>query len=225
VSCCQADVAIPGYLLISETDKTPIRPYEVPIPLSAVRLVAPLPHPETGGLRDVIIKELKLKPKSLRELKGEDPPSRFIAGLKPATLIPYPETEPETFEDNDCDTLRIEVEEQTWVPTLLKPPMPGSIIDELRGKYSKFRDRHDEAFIAKKIQEDLEAEERKKSIRKMMTPLKELHRKERAEKKARGKPQLSEELLTKIGEVMARNIPPETSALSTDGRASLMLPV
>ncbi|MCJ1245996.1 hypothetical protein MMC30_003200 [Trapelia coarctata] len=207
----RADVAIPEYLLINESDKTPIRPYEVPIPLSAVRLVAPLPHPETGVLRDVVIQELKLKAKSLRELKGEDPPSRFIAGLKPATLIPYPETEPETSEDNDCDTLRIEVEEQTWVPTLLKPPMPGSIIDELRGKYSKFRDRHDEAFLAKKIQEDVEAEERKKSIRKMMTPLKELHRKERAEKKARGKPQLSKELLSKIGEVMARNMPPETS--------------
>lgn len=198
--------------MISETDKAPIRPYEVPLPLSAVRLVAPLPHPETGILRDVIIKELKLKPKSLRELKGEDPPSRFIAGLQPATLIPYPETEPEVFEDNDCDTLRIEVEEQTWVPTLLKPPMPGSIIDELRGKYSKFRDRHDEAFLAKKIQEDNAAKERKNSIRKMMTPLKELHRKERAEKKARGKPQLSEELLSKIGEVMARNQPPDASS-------------
>ena len=197
---------------MNETDKTPIRPYEVPLPLSAVRLVAPLPHPETGVLRDVVIKELELKVKSLRELKNEDPPSRFIAGLKPATLIPYPETEPEAFEDNDCDTLRIEVEEQTWVPTLLKPPMPGSIIDELRGKYSKFRDRHDEAFIAKKIQEDNAAEERKNSIRKMMTPLKELHRKERAEKKARGKPQLSEELLSKIGEVMARNKAPEASS-------------
>lgn len=211
-SYSQADVAIPDYLLLNETDKTPIRPYDFPIPLSAVRLVVPLPHPETGALRDVVIKELKIKPQSLRELKGEDPPSRFIAGLKPATLIPYPETDPEVFEDNDCDTLRIEVEEQTWVPTLLKPPMPSSIIDELRGKYSKFRDRHDEAFLAKKVQEDVEAEERKKSIMKMMTPLKELHRKERAEKKARGKPQLSEEMLSKIGEVMARNIPPETSA-------------
>ena len=211
-SSCQADIAIPEFLLMNETDKTPIRSYDVPIPLSAVRLVAPIPDPETGLLRDVVIKELNMKAKTLRELKGEDPPSRFIAGLKPAMLIPYPEKEPETFEDNDCDTLRIEVEEQTWVPTLLKPPMPGSIIDELRGKYSKFRDRHDEAFIAKKIQEDVEAEERKKSIRKMDTPLKELHRKERAEKKARGKPQLSEELLSKIGEVMARNMPPETSA-------------
>ena len=45
----------------------------------------------------------------------------------------------------------------------------------------------------------------------MMTPLKELHRKERAERKARGKPQLSEELLAKIGEVMAQNQPPKPS--------------
>ena len=203
---------MPEYLLLREADKTPARPYEAPLPLSAVRLVAPLPHPETGALRDVVIKELKLRRTTLRELRGEDPPSRFIAGLKPKTLIPYPETEPEVFEDYDCDTLRIEVEEVTFIPTLTKPPMPPSIIDELRNKYSKFRDRHDDAFIAKKIQEDKEAEERKHSAREMMTPLKELHRRERMEKKARGKPQLSEEMLARIGEVMAKRQIPELSS-------------
>ena len=144
-----------------------------------------------------------MKRTTLRELKGDDPPSRFIAGLEPKTLIPYPETEPEVFEDNDCDTLRIEVEEATWIPTLLKPPMPPSIIDELRNRYSKFRDRHDDGFIAKKIQEDKQIERKQRSS-KMMTPLKELHRRERMEKKARGKPQLSEEMLARIGEVMAK---------------------
>ena len=193
-------------MLTKETDKRPFRTYDCPFPFSSVRLVHPLPHPETGVLRDVVIKELrksKLPPKKSTDAR----PQRYIAGLDPPTNIPYPEKEPEEFEDNDVDTLRIEVEEKTWVPTLRRPPMPPGIIDELRNKYSKFRDRHDESFIAKKLKEDEEAAERKNSAKKMMTPLKELHRKERAEKKARGKPQLSEETLQKIGEVMARTMP------------------
>ncbi|MCJ1379401.1 hypothetical protein MMC17_002502 [Xylographa soralifera] len=210
----RADVAIPDYLLLNEMDKTPVRPYEVPIPLSAVRLVAPLPHPETGALRDVVIKELRLKKMSYVQLSGEDPPTRFIAGVKPAIQIPYPEKALEEFEDNDIDTLRIEVEERTFIPTLLRPPMPAGIIDELRNKYSKFRDRHEDAFIAKKMEEDRIAEERKRSIRKMDTPLKELHRRERAERKARGKPILSEEMLAQIGELMAKNAGLEPSAPS-----------
>ncbi|KAL9118099.1 MAG: hypothetical protein Q9187_005359 [Circinaria calcarea] len=201
-----ADVAIPDYMLTKESDKRPFRTYDCPIPLRSVRLVYPLPHPETGILRDVVIQELrkyKNPPKGSTDLR----PRRYIAGLDPPTNVPYPEKEPEEFEDNDVDTLRIEVEERTWVPTLRQPPMPSSIIDELRNKYSKFRDRHDDSFIAKKLREEEEAAERKNSTKKMMTPLKELHRKERAEKKARGKPQLSEETLHKIGEVMARSMP------------------
>ncbi|MCJ1287003.1 hypothetical protein MMC26_006350 [Xylographa opegraphella] len=213
----EANVAIPDYLLMNEVDKTPVRPYEVPIPLSGVRLVAPLPHPETGALRDVVIKELRLKKTNYAQLGGDDPPTRFIAGVKPAIQIPYPEKAPEEFEDNDIDTLRIEVEERTFVPTLLQPPMPAGIIDELRNKYSKFRDRHEDAFIAKKMEEDRVEEERKRSIRKMDTPLKELHRKERTERKARGKPVLSEEMLARIGELMAKNGSREPSSRSGTG--------
>ena len=180
-----------------------------------MRLVAPLPHPETGSLRDVIIKELMLKKTNFAQRSGEDPPTRFIAGVEPAIQIPYPEKSPEEFEDNDVDTLRIEVEERTFVPTLIRPPMPTGLIDELRNKYSKFRDRHEDDFIARKMEEDRIAEERKRSIRKMDTPLKELHRKERAERKARGKPVLSEEMLAHIGEIMAKNGVPETTLQST----------
>lgn len=47
----------------------------------------------------------------------------------------------------DADTLRYEVDAQTWTPTLLRAPLPTPVIDELRGKYSVFRTRHDEAFV------------------------------------------------------------------------------
>lgn len=203
----QSNVAVPDYMLLKEQDKTPVRAFPIPIPLSAVRLVVPLPHPDTGVIRDVIINELELRKTTRRELKGDDPPSRFIAGLEPPALIEYPEKKAEEFKDNDCDTLRIEVEEKTWVPSVIKPPMPHTVIDELRNKFSKFRDRHDDAYIAKKKLEDQAIAEKKASAKKMMTPLQELHRKERAEKRARGKPVLSEDMLAKIGEVMAQQKP------------------
>ena len=45
------------------------------------------------------------------------------------------------------DTLRIDVDTQTWTPTLLRAPLPGTVIDELRGKYSVFRTRHDADYL------------------------------------------------------------------------------
>ena len=183
-------------MLAKDIDKTPYRAFNMPLPLSDVRLVAPLPHPETGVVRDVVIKELQTVPQG-----------RIIAGVVPATRIPYPERKKIEHEDHDVDTLRIEVESRTWVPTLRDPPMPPSIIDELRNKYSKFRTRHDDEFIAKKQEEDYMADVIKRaSSKRMLTPLKELHRRERAEKKAMGQPELSEDMLAKIGEVMVRNM-------------------
>ena len=181
---------MPKHMLVNEVDKRPIRSVEAPVPVSAVRLVYPLAHPETGMVRDVIIKRI-----------AGDSKVRYIPGL--CVRIPWPAKEPEKHEDYDDDTLRMEVETQTWVPTLLRPPMPSSVIDELRNKYSVFRIRHDEEYIAKKMAEDAETQRRKSMGAMMRTPIKELNRKERAEKRARGKPRLSEDALARIGEVMA----------------------
>ena len=73
--------------------------------------------------------------------------------------IPWPEeslAEP-THVDEVADTLRIDVEEKSFLPTLLRPPMPASVIDELRNKYGKFRERHDEEWVAMKEAEDRRA--------------------------------------------------------------------
>jgi len=61
------------------------------------------------------------------------------------------------------------------------------------------------------MRQDEEAAEKKRMDAAFMrTPLQELHRRERAEKKARGKPILSEETLARIGEVMASKNAPGT---------------
>ena len=190
----QVDVIVPDYMLAAEQDKTPYRTMDAPVPLSAVRLVCPLPDPNTGSRRDVIIKELVQK--------GSH---RHIAGTSPSIYIPWPPKPPEKYDDHDIDTLRIDVEEKTWVPSLHRMPMPASVLDELRNPYSRFRTRHDEEFVERKTRE-AEREERKKgSLLDMMTPIQELHAKRKAEREARGPPVLDDETLARIGEVMARN--------------------
>ena len=96
------------------------------------------------------------------------------------------------------------MEVKNFVPTLLTPPMPGSVIDELRNKYSVFRTRHDPEYIAAKMKEDEEKEAAKKLSEQMRTPLKEVNRKERKLRKAKGKGKLTREMLEKIGQVIAK---------------------
>lgn len=189
-------------MLNNEDDKRPVRTVEQPVPLSSVRLVYPLPDPQTGIVRDVIVKKL-INGKIFRDRVNQRTSwARLIPGLN--VVVPWPKQEPREKKDYPSDTLRIEVEAKSFVPTLLTPPMPGSVIDELRNKYSIFRTRHDPEYIAAKMKEDAAKEAVKKVSEEMRTPLKEVNRRERKLRKAKGKGTLTPEMLEKIGEVIAR---------------------
>ncbi|KAI9845376.1 MAG: hypothetical protein M1838_001776 [Thelocarpon superellum] len=202
------DVAVPSWMAKEDDpNRTPVQSIEAGIPLASVRLVHALTDPETGHKRDVIVKKLVRGNVWFDRHAGTQRWSRYIAGLD--IKVPWPKKEAKTHKDHDVDTLRATVEASTWVPTLLRPPMPPTVIDELRNKYSKFRDRHDEDYVQRKRQEDEEARTKKSSVA-MVTPLMEAKRRERQEKKKRGKPRLTPEMLERIGEVMAsaRGLPP-----------------
>lgn len=189
---------------MNEEGRPPVQQIKSVIPISAVRLVHPLPDPATGETRDVIIRELKpigiLHDRPTRKVSF----SRIVPGLN--VRIPWPKQEPKTHDDHPIDTLRLEVEERTFVPTLLRPPMPDSVIDELRNRYSKFRTRHTEEYVAKIEAQEAEKLARKKGkIDEMLLPVQEYNRKMRELRRERGKPELSEEMLEKIGEVVARS--------------------
>lgn len=181
----------------------PIRTVEAPIPLSAVRLVYPLRDRVTGTLKDVIIRELKRTPRSDQK-EGLD--GRYIADADPPIYLPFPKREEEEVHEHEVDTLRIEVEEKTWLPTLNRPPMPPSIIDELRNKYSVFRDRHDESWEKARI-ESAAAREREARVRDemMVTPLEEFKRLKKLEKSKVKEVPLNNETLIQIGKLMAQN--------------------
>jgi large subunit ribosomal protein L24 len=198
------DVAVPGWMRqADDTDHRPIRSVEQPVSFTKVRLVYPLEDTETGTTRDVIVKELVHSKIWFDKFSGRRSWSRIIPGLN--VTIPWPKNAPQERKDYAADTLRLEVETKTFMPTLLTPPMPGSVIDELRNKYSIFRTRHDPEYVAVKEAEQAAEEAKKMQAREMRTPLKEIHYRERAANRAKGKTQkLTPEMLERIGQLIAR---------------------
>lgn len=201
-----------------EQDKRPIRSMEQPVPFSWIKLVTRLRNAETGRLEDVVCREVEttrakyekkqfggVKVSFKRFITMEDGKKIFIAfpGEGRKNRGEKSEDGPDAAKDTPADTLRLEVEQKSFVPTLLRPPMPGGVIDELRNKFSVFRTRHDPEYIAKKMEEDKEKEEKKKLIQKMRTPIKEINRLEKKMKKAKGKGKLTKEMLERIGKVIA----------------------
>lgn len=81
--------------------------------------------------------------------------------------IPWPTAVERKWQDEEADTARTLVEERSFLPTLLRPPMPEGVIDELRNKYGLFRVRHDDEYVAAKEKEDADAEEERKLVEMM----------------------------------------------------------
>ncbi|GAB1731250.1 hypothetical protein NU195Hw_g4221t1 [Hortaea werneckii] len=212
------DLSIPEWMQEERgADPEPIHSMPRSFSINDVRLVYPLPDPETGIPRDVVIDRLININYEFDKAKKEwTQGDRLIPGTN--TIIPWPEKADEYHEDFENDTLRLNVDEQTFRPFLLHPPMPLSVIDELRNKFSRFRTRHDWDFIERKELEDERVEKRKELAKGMRTPLQELaevRRKEREEKQR----DLSDEQLAKIGEVIAAERAKATQTLR-DGSVS-----
>jgi large subunit ribosomal protein L24 len=202
-----------------EQDKRRIRTTEKPVSLNSVRLVYPLTDTESGVTRDVIVKKVVHSKIWFEKHSGTAHWSRIIPGLD--IKIPWPKKEPREENDQPDDTLRIDVETKTFVPTLLRPPMPGTVIDELRNKFSIFRTRHDPEYIAAKEEEDRLKEEKKKMSEQMRTPLKEANRRERKANRAKGKGKLTPDMLEKIGRLVAqkRQLAMDAAGVSKEGAA------
>jgi large subunit ribosomal protein L24 len=130
----------------------------MPVPIDDIRHVIALEDPETGEIKDHIIEHAYAgKPYVERPPWSSLPRfSRYVSGLD--LEIPWPtEDEPE-IKDGEYDTLRYEVDEISWTPSLENPPFPSSVLDELRNKYSRFRTRHDPEYVRQKVIEEYRRE-------------------------------------------------------------------
>ncbi|EPS35729.1 hypothetical protein H072_10834 [Dactylellina haptotyla CBS 200.50] len=194
-------VRTPEYFEGLDGGENPGIDQELPVPYTDVRLVHAVPDPNTGVLRDAVVKKVRIADVR-KDIHGKKTWTRYIAFTN--TTIPWPKKPEPEYKDEECDTRRMDAEERTYIPTLLKPPVPETVIDELRGKYSKFRDRHDREYIEMKMREDEEKKGRMKS--KVVTPLMEINRKIRREKIEKGKKQkLTPNVLEQIGRAMAQH--------------------
>ncbi|GAB7348220.1 hypothetical protein MBLNU459_g6217t1 [Dothideomycetes sp. NU459] len=198
-----ADWHVPEYMRMEGQDPRAIVQQPVAVPFASVKLVHALKDPETGRFQDTIVDNIRLHgagwDKVTREYKRGE---RFVPAL--GSRIPWPKEDPPAEKDPyDDDTYRIDVDAQTQRPYLLQPPMPPSVIDELRNKYSVYRTRHDDYHEEALIVEDFNVEAKQALAKTVMTPLMELQEKKKLQKLAEEK-ELSDEQLSKIGEVIAQ---------------------
>jgi large subunit ribosomal protein L24 len=173
------------------------------IPISAIRLVHPITDAETGTTRDVIVRSLRHANVRRDRLTKSTEWDRYVPGLN--VIIPWPEkTDPEEVQ-HKVDTARREVSDVTFVPTLLRPPMPETLINELRNQFSRFRTRHEPWYLEKKQAEANAIKEQRKAVDTMLTPLQEFNRQQREIRKSLGQPVLTEQMMEKIGAVIVKN--------------------
>ncbi|KAK2771378.1 hypothetical protein FQN52_005505 [Onygenales sp. PD_12] len=174
------DLEYPAFALANEPDKRPFRPFNLPFKIDDIRLILPI-HPVTGEVGDTIVEHMYGGEPYIERPYGSDSPrhTRFISGLDQALL--WPEGVVPDHQDEPVDTLRIDVENKTHLPSIEVYPMPPEFIDELRNKYSKFRTKHDPEWVAQKLEEDRQAEERRNG--KLVTP-RTLYMEKKAEEKA-----------------------------------------
>ena len=149
----------------------------------------------TGRVSDVVIRHMRCGEPILEREYGTSTPkhTRYIEGLD--VELPWPESTYAEPKAEDCDTLRLTVEEKTYIPSW-NPPMPETVIDELRNKFGRTRSRHDPEFIAAKMKEDAKEEWIKR--RQVQMPQAEYRAKKAKEKEPAGPPAITAETLELI---------------------------
>ena len=175
----------------------------MPIPIDDIRLVVPMRDDRTNEVKDVIVRHLRGGEPIVEYEHGVPTPghTRYIEGLD--IEIPWPQADPPDYKAEDSDTLRLTVEEKTYVPSI-NPPFPTSIIDELRDPYARERSRHEQEFIERKLKED--AFEAWKKSRRLLTPQAEYLERKAREKRETRKAEVTHDLLELIRQEQSKTL-------------------
>ncbi|KAJ5172232.1 hypothetical protein N7492_004825 [Penicillium capsulatum] len=169
----QADINVPQWAKASMNIKADVLAQSMPVPMDDVRLVIAMTTPGSHTTRDHIVQHAHAAGPYLERPSWSKLPryTRYVSGIDVA--IPWPsETEPE-HKDGEWDTLRMHVDDATWIPSLDNAPFPSTVLDELRNKYSRFRARHDPEYVREKVMEEYRQEYL--ASRSALTPVGEYH--------------------------------------------------
>ncbi|KAH6983229.1 hypothetical protein BKA56DRAFT_671937 [Ilyonectria sp. MPI-CAGE-AT-0026] len=181
----------------------------MPLSIGSIRLVYPITDPETGVTKDTVINQLKGIPPNMKSpnmtldrWENGKKWDRVVPGIN--VVIPWPEVHVPEYTTQAADTIREQVEDRTFYYSLLSPPMPEQVLDELRNKFSKFRTRHEGWYVQKREADEAAMKARQESVLSMQTPLQEFHAMQRELRAAQGEPELTDEMLEKLGAVIAQ---------------------
>lgn len=181
----------------------------MPLSIGSIRLVYPITNPETGVTKDTVINQLKGIPPNMKSpnmtldrWENGKKWDRVVPGIN--VVIPWPEAHVPEYTTQAADTIREQVEDRTFYYSLLSPPMPEQVLDELRNKFSKFRTRHEGWYVQKREADEAAKKARQESVLSMQTPLQEFHAMQRELRAAQGEPELTDEMLEKLGAVIAQ---------------------
>lgn len=182
----------------------PYQAVPLPIHIRDVRLVAPLRDNITGKIKDTVVKHLRGGKPFVEPVYGTNTPkhTRYIAGLD--IPVPWPKDERKDFQAETADTLAVDVNYRSFSPSVLFLPLPDSVVDEIRNKYSWRRTGHTQEYVQQKIRED--AEEQWKKRRRMLLPQQEYWERQAKQKEARGKPEVTKETTDLIRNMQAATL-------------------
>ncbi|KAJ5085550.1 hypothetical protein N7532_010321 [Penicillium argentinense] len=151
------DIKVPEWAKHSMGIKTDVLAQTLPIPMDDIRHVIALSQESENGIsttRDHIVQHAYAGYPHVERPAWSKLPrfTRYISGID--VEIPWPTESAPEVKDGEYDTLRYEVDQETWVPSLDNAPFPSSVLDELRNKYSRFRTRHDPEYVKEKVMEE-----------------------------------------------------------------------
>ncbi|KAF2467046.1 uncharacterized protein BDR25DRAFT_267852 [Lindgomyces ingoldianus] len=208
----------------------------LPLPFQDLKLVYKWENPRNGREEDIVVDSIRLEKRvewdedgNSREIvdpyTGKPRYDRYIAGTDiriELTDEQMKKEEDPDYRSYECDTTIDIIEgpdSQTFNVPLVHPPMPYSVIDELRNKYGKTRTRHDPEFIEKIEAMERMEQEKKKLPEHMKTPMQVLREMKFAEKAAQPAPTLTPEMLERIGQIMKTKMPtPTLRKLQQEGK-------
>lgn len=204
----KADIQVPSWAQQTGQARSKYITSELPFQFDDVRLVYRMSDESTGIDRDVIIRHLRGGAPYFQREYGSNIPrhTRYIAGEE--IEIPWPNPEIAELSREEADTTRQQVEEMSFMPSVIESPLPSGAIDEIRSKYSKGRVWHDTGYVAQKVIED--ARSAWYESRSLQSPLQESRLAENARVAAQREVQLdqgpSPETLDIIAQMQADSI-------------------
>ena len=171
--------------------------------MADIRLVVSMKNDRTNRSSDVVVRHLRAGGPFVEREHGASTPehTRYVEGLD--IEVPWPEARKPDYKAEECDTLRMTVEDVTEIPSL-NEPFPTSVLDELRNPFDRKRSRHEPEFIEKKLKEG--AFEAWKKSRRLQTPRAEYLETQAKMKREALPTQVTDDLLQLIRQEQSRTL-------------------